>query len=116
VWVRDFDSTNGTYVNDEQVRTERELRDGDHLKVDPLAFRISIERTPEDDLGLTARKPAKSKRPDESAIGAMLLDEERDEDAVDLLDMDDEGEYGSTIIDNPLMPASGQKGAGKRNS
>jgi pSer/pThr/pTyr-binding forkhead associated (FHA) protein len=40
--VRDFGSKNGTYVNGERVGTERELRDGDVLKVGPLEFQVSL--------------------------------------------------------------------------
>src|SRR5262245_19784315 len=40
VAVRDFGSKNGTYVNDERVSSERELKPGDHLKVGPLEFEV----------------------------------------------------------------------------
>src|SRR6266852_4815261 len=42
-FIRDFDSTNGTFVNDEQVTGERELHHDDTLKVGPLSFRVAIE-------------------------------------------------------------------------
>lgn len=38
-WVRDLGSTNGTYVNDELV-DERELRDGDQVKVGRTIFKF----------------------------------------------------------------------------
>jgi predicted component of type VI protein secretion system len=40
--VRDFGSRNGTFVNDEPVRNERELKTGDHLKVGPLEFEVQL--------------------------------------------------------------------------
>jgi pSer/pThr/pTyr-binding forkhead associated (FHA) protein len=43
VFVRDFKSTNGTFVNHRQVSGEMELRDGDHLRVGPLEFRVQLE-------------------------------------------------------------------------
>jgi len=43
VYVRDFDSTNGTFVNDRQLKGEIELQGGDRLKVGPLAFEVRIE-------------------------------------------------------------------------
>ena len=43
VHVRDFGSTNGTFVNGEQVAGERELKAGDNLKVGPLEFTVRIE-------------------------------------------------------------------------
>ena len=38
--VRDFGSKNGTYVNDEQIMGEQELRDGDRLRVGQLEFDV----------------------------------------------------------------------------
>jgi pSer/pThr/pTyr-binding forkhead associated (FHA) protein len=46
VFVRDFGSTNGTFVNDEQVDGERELKDGDQLKIGPIHFAIRLEVEP----------------------------------------------------------------------
>jgi len=42
-FLRDFDSTNGTFLNDEPVKGEVELKNGDRLKAGPLAFAIQIE-------------------------------------------------------------------------
>jgi len=42
-YVRDFDSTNGTFVNDEPVKGERPLQHQDRLKVGPLVFHVQIE-------------------------------------------------------------------------
>jgi pSer/pThr/pTyr-binding forkhead associated (FHA) protein len=44
-FVRDFDSTNGTFVNNTQVKGEVELNDGDQLKIGPLLFKVAIEAT-----------------------------------------------------------------------
>lgn len=44
-FVRDFDSTNGTFVNNEQVKGEIELHNGDQLKMGPLMFTVRIEAT-----------------------------------------------------------------------
>lgn len=43
VYVRDCGSTNGTFVNDEQVAAEREVKGGDRLRVGPLEFELKIE-------------------------------------------------------------------------
>jgi pSer/pThr/pTyr-binding forkhead associated (FHA) protein len=40
IGVRDFGSKNGTYVNEERVVGERELKAGDHLTVGPLQFEV----------------------------------------------------------------------------
>jgi pSer/pThr/pTyr-binding forkhead associated (FHA) protein len=45
VFVNDFDSTNGTFVNNEQVKGEVELHHGDQLKLGPLLFEVRIEAT-----------------------------------------------------------------------
>lgn len=42
-FARDFDSTNGTFVNNEQVKGEIELHNGDRLKIGPLLFTVLIE-------------------------------------------------------------------------
>src|ERR1700722_11488679 len=46
VSVRDFDSTNGTFVNETQIKGEVALKDGDILKVGPLSFKVVIEGQP----------------------------------------------------------------------
>jgi pSer/pThr/pTyr-binding forkhead associated (FHA) protein len=51
IWVRDFGSTNGTFVNGQQIAEEVEVKDGDHLKVGPLEFTLKVE-------GALAKKPA----------------------------------------------------------
>jgi len=54
-FVRDFDSTNGTFVNEEPVKGERELRNDDQLKIGPISFAVRIEAT--------APAPAAAKTP-----------------------------------------------------
>jgi pSer/pThr/pTyr-binding forkhead associated (FHA) protein len=44
-FLRDFDSTNGTFVNDQPVKGEVELHDGDTLKVGPLMFTVKLDLT-----------------------------------------------------------------------
>jgi predicted component of type VI protein secretion system len=44
-FVRDFDSTNGTFVNNEQIKGEMELQNGDQLKIGPLLFAVKLETT-----------------------------------------------------------------------
>jgi predicted component of type VI protein secretion system len=43
VFVRDFGSTNGTFINEKQITGEQELKDGDLLKVGPLEFAVKME-------------------------------------------------------------------------
>jgi predicted component of type VI protein secretion system len=42
-FVRDFDSTNGTFLNEQPVKGEVELHHDDKLKVGPLAFAVRLE-------------------------------------------------------------------------
>jgi pSer/pThr/pTyr-binding forkhead associated (FHA) protein len=44
VFVRDFGSTNGTFVNEEPVKSELELHHDDKLKIGPLLFAVRIEQ------------------------------------------------------------------------
>jgi pSer/pThr/pTyr-binding forkhead associated (FHA) protein len=44
-YVRDFGSTNGTYVNDERVEGERELHHDDQLKIGPIHLTVCIDTT-----------------------------------------------------------------------
>jgi anti-anti-sigma factor len=45
-FVRDLGSTNGTFLNDEPVDSDRELEHGDWLRVGPLDFDVTLEITP----------------------------------------------------------------------
>ena len=44
VAIRDFGSKNGTYVNNERVVGECELKSGDQLRVGPLEFEVSLRQ------------------------------------------------------------------------
>jgi pSer/pThr/pTyr-binding forkhead associated (FHA) protein len=43
VFLRDLGSTNGTLVNDRQIKGEMELLNGDQLRVGPLLFGVCLE-------------------------------------------------------------------------
>src|SRR5258706_11747158 len=45
-FLRDFGSTNGTFVNDQPAKDEVELKNEDVLKVGPLSFTVRLEATP----------------------------------------------------------------------
>jgi predicted component of type VI protein secretion system len=45
VFLRDFGSTNGSFVNDKPVQGEVPLNNGDQLKIGPLLFKVAIEKT-----------------------------------------------------------------------
>jgi predicted component of type VI protein secretion system len=45
-FIRDFDSTNGSFINDQPVQGEAELHNGDSLKIGPLLFEVQLDSTP----------------------------------------------------------------------
>jgi predicted component of type VI protein secretion system len=57
VFVRDFESVNGTFVNDEQIKDEVELHDGDRLRMGSLRFEVKIEVAAPVDRPVVSRKP-----------------------------------------------------------
>ena len=42
-FIRDFGSMNGTYLNDQRVEGEQELKNDDQLKVGPIHFAVRLE-------------------------------------------------------------------------
>jgi predicted component of type VI protein secretion system len=123
VFVRDFDSTNGTSVNDDPVKGERQLKNDDLLKVGPLQFRVQLEATtpvnkptptpatkpakaPEP---VKASKPAKAPAPakggsDDDDVAAMLLSLQDDGDAGGVEKKDADGVPEGTTMMEILPP------------
>jgi pSer/pThr/pTyr-binding forkhead associated (FHA) protein len=116
VFVRDFDSTNGTFVNDQPIKGEAELHNADVLKVGPIAFAINIEAAPAPVNKPTPAPPTKkpSDAEDEDSIAAMLLSLQDDGDTGST-GLSSEVPEGSTVMDMPAPTAAqGQSGgAGK---
>jgi pSer/pThr/pTyr-binding forkhead associated (FHA) protein len=114
VFVRDFDSTNGTFLNDKPLKGEVAVKHDDVLKVGPLEFRLAIEQTP----NLPASKtptPARSS-PKKPTPPAPTKEDFHEDAAALLLGLDDEtsettGEMavpgGSTVMDVPIDAATG---------
>jgi predicted component of type VI protein secretion system len=100
VFIRDFGSTNGTFVNDEPVKGERELRNNDALKIGPLLFGVLIEAT------AAVNKPTPvpatpSAASDDDSVAAMLLSI-GDDGTPAPAGRDDGVPAGSTVMD--FMP------------
>src|SRR5919202_1000117 len=72
VFVRDFGSTNGTFLNDQPVKGEAELHHDDRLKIGPLLFGVRMEAAAPAPAPAPAAKPGPKKGEDED-IAAMLL-------------------------------------------
>jgi predicted component of type VI protein secretion system len=58
VFVRDLESSKGTFVNEEQVKGEVELHDGDRLKMGPLLLEVKIEVAAPVNRPVVSREPA----------------------------------------------------------
>lgn len=106
VFLRDFDSTNGTFVNEEPVKGEVALKDGDILKVGPLSFKVVIEGQAAPSKPTPPPKPKDAAAADEDAAAALLsIDDETG--GVSLGASDTAGADpipgGSTIMDMPVF-------------
>jgi len=109
LFVRDMNSTNGTFINDKQIKGEHELNNEDKLSVGPLVFIVQMEGLP---VAAGQAKPAapaaaakSSKAMDDEAVADMLLllDEQEESGSGDLLD--DNVPSGSTMMEiMPPMP------------
>jgi pSer/pThr/pTyr-binding forkhead associated (FHA) protein len=108
VSVRDFDSTNGTFVNDQQIKGEVVLKDGDHLKVGPLAFKVVIEGKPAVSKPTPPPKPRTADTMDDDAAAALLsFDDDLDSPSSGSGD-DEEVPGGSTEMDMPVFSPPGE--------
>jgi len=109
VVLRDFESTNGTFVNDQQVKGEVVLKNDDVIKVGPLTFKVVIE-------GATAKptpppKPKTAETTDEDAAAALLsIDDATGDVSVSNAEMaEDHIPGGSTVMDMPaFVPGDGE--------
>ncbi|MBL8792521.1 MAG: FHA domain-containing protein [Planctomycetia bacterium] len=116
IFVEDLKSTNGTFVNEDQVQGERELKDGDLLKVGPLEFVVKTDsvhaqadkpthveketRAPAAPAKAAPAKsaPSKGEPVDEEAIASMLLGLSDDEHADGGDGNGDDYAGGSTVM------------------
>ena len=58
-FIRDFGSTNGSFVNDQPVQEEAELHNNDQLKIGPLMFEVRITQDAPAAKGATPKPPTK---------------------------------------------------------
>ncbi len=64
-FIRDFGSTNGSFVNEQPVKEEAELHDKDQLKIGPLAFEVRITQD-----APAAKGRRRSRRPSIAGVAA----------------------------------------------
>ena len=137
VFIRDFGSTNGTFLNDQKVVEEQEITAGDNLKVGPLEFTLKIEGDPvlapkaAPTLPKTvllkiptpASPPAQSDTPtkEEAALNTPLPTDEEDSDRIAAMMLEMGGDDavagvvpdGTTVLDMPALSDPNQP-AGKK--
>jgi pSer/pThr/pTyr-binding forkhead associated (FHA) protein len=116
VFIRDFDSTNGTMVNDVPVKGESELKDDDRLLVGPLSFLVRLESGPAAKPGpVETIKPPVSDNVDDESAAALLLDVAGAEETSNGREVDSEGiPTGSTVMDLPAIEGSESKPGGDK--
>jgi len=120
-FIRDFDSTNGTFVNGDPVKGERELHHDDQLKIGPIEFTVRLDlsatpvnkATPAPATKPATRTPAPTTKDDTPAPVSKTASAEEDA-LMMLLDGDDssaggasaEGGVpdGSTVMDLKVPP------------
>lgn len=123
-FIRDFESTNGTVLNDVPVKGEAALKDGDLLKIGPLEFRVALEASPAP-LGSSTPTPSPASPQKRTPPPPTKNDVSQDDIGDMLLDLDDApaaGESrddsavpeGSTVMDLPLPDSVTQAGADKK--
>jgi pSer/pThr/pTyr-binding forkhead associated (FHA) protein len=99
VAVRDFSSKNGTFVNGERIKTERELKTGDHLKIGPLEFEVRL------DVPVAGKKRPKIHNVQEAAARTAESFQPAADNEVDLSDWLGEDE------DSPTEPRTAKAGS-----
>jgi pSer/pThr/pTyr-binding forkhead associated (FHA) protein len=94
VFLRDFDSTNGSFINEEQIKGEKEIQNDDQLKVGPITFAVRLE------VGVPVNKPTPIPQTSASAakVAKKVAEDAQDAQAEDdesaahmLLSLEDDG-------------------------
>jgi len=103
--LRDYDSTNGTFLNDEQVKGEVPIKDGDVLKVGPLSFKVEIVGAAAPSKPTPAPKPKTADIMDDDAAALLMdLDEEAPTSAPEITgETEDSVPGGTTQMDMPAI-------------
>lgn len=104
-FVKDYESTNGTLVNEQKIEGEKELCDGDQLKIGPLSFKVVLETSVPVDKRTPIPKTKAAMANDEDAA-AVLLDGGQETPTP----YDEEGvPTGSTVMEIPAAVLEGNK-------
>jgi pSer/pThr/pTyr-binding forkhead associated (FHA) protein len=115
VVVRDLQSTNGTFVNNEAVIGERTLKHRDRLRLGPLEFAVRIRHEP----APTLASDESSGQPggmDDAAAALLLALNEGDSRAPPTQQVDGAGvPTGSTVFEVPAIPPDTETGRDEPN-
>lgn len=119
VFMRDFESTNGTFVNDQQIKGEVEIKDGDVLKVGPLSFKAVIEGQPAPvkEAPKPAPEPALADISDDDAAAAAFLSVDGEDEGNVSVGTSETAEDsvpgGTTVMDVPAFTPKESEPAAK---
>ncbi len=110
VFIRDFDSTNGTFVNDDPVKGEMPIHNDDVLKIGPLEFKVQVEAKPPS--AKPTPPPAKpaaaatTESSNDDSVAAMLLSLQEESAQSGEGSSSDSGDVpsGSTVMDIAALP------------
>jgi len=104
-FLRDFDSSNGTFLNNQPVKGEVPLNDGDIFKVGPLEFKVVLEGTTAPSKPTPPPQPKKSSFMDDDAA-AMLLNIDDEEGVSISTETDNDVPIGNTLMEIPSAASS----------
>jgi len=106
VLLHDFDSTNGTFLNDQPVKGEVALSNDDVIKVGPLQFKVAIE-LPQPAVSKPTPPPpprvARAANSEDEEAAAMLLGIDETTSAATTETSEAEIPGGSTVMDMPAV-------------
>ena len=110
VWLRDFGSTNGTFLNEAPVQGDVVLKNDDLLRVGPLTFKVVVEMPAAPSKPTPLPKPA-ARGSEEDEAAALLLSLEGGSVGPLTADSEEEVPGGSTVMDIPaFVAAAGGRG------
>jgi predicted component of type VI protein secretion system len=102
VFVRDFDTPNGTLINGIPIKGETSLAHGDRLKVGPLEFRVVVEGS------VPGSKPTSplpmAMTPDEEVAASLLLLADDDQASNSNVAADSEDKPADSTVRDDLNP------------
>jgi len=111
VFLHDYGSTNGTFLNEEPVKGEVAVKNDDVVKVGPLTFKVAIETSNPSKPTPLPKPAARGSEEDEAAALLMSLED----GSIGPPSESSEGEVpgGSTVMDIPAFTPPDEAGAKK---